>query len=155
MSVIRDDTAFKQAIGALPLARQRALGARFVRRLADLSDDFRLKQALECAERGTPPSDNELLSYYRAARSVEVESYTACGHNVDWRTMATHYVARAIAACVAPESTLVPGIDVPAYDAAMAARMAKNCERLANGEEGECREMEYQYDIINEFLALS
>lgn len=152
MSAIRDDTAFKQAISALPLTQQRALGARFVRRLADLVDDFRLKQALDCAERGTPPSDAELLAYYRSARSVEVETYTACGHHVDWGIMTTHYVARAIAACVAPETTLVPGVDTPAYDAAMAARMAKNCERLAKGEEGECREMEYQYDIINEFL---
>lgn len=152
MSAINDDTAFKQAISALPLARQRALGARFIRRLTGLSDNFRLTQALECAERGTPPSDAELLAYYKAAHSVAVETYTACGHNVDWRVMATHYVAQAIASCVAPEATLVPGVDVPAYDAAMAARMAKNCERLANGEEGECREMDQQYAIINEFL---
>ena len=100
MSAIHDDVAFKQAISALPLSRQRALGARFIRRLADLADDFRLKQALECAERGTPPSDSELLSYYRAARSVEVETYTACGHDTDWLAQAEHFTAAAAAACL-------------------------------------------------------
>lgn len=151
MSLIRDDTAFKQAIDAMPLAQQRVLGARFVNDVFDLTDDFRLKRALKCAESSTA-SDAELLEAYRDAKSAEVETYTACGHMVDWRTMATHYVASAIAACVAPTATLVPGIDSPAYDAAMASRMAKNCERLADGDHGECREMDRQYEIIRDFL---
>ena len=151
MSLIRDDTAFKQAIDAMPLAQQRVLGARFVDDVFELTDDFRLKRALKCAESGTA-SDAELLEAYRDAKGVEVETYTACGHMVDWRTMATHYVASAIAACVAPLSTIVPGIDSPAYDAAMASRMAKNCERLANGDHGECHEMERQYEIMSKYL---
>ncbi len=151
MAEINDETGFRTAIEALPLAQQRVLGAQFVHRVLDLTDDFRLKQAAECAANPSA-SEGELLTAYRAARSAEVETYTACGRHVDWQAMAAHYVASAIAACVAPAATVVPGIDIPAYKAAMNARMARNSAMLAQGHEGECVEIGAQYKLLGDFM---
>ncbi len=152
MAVIQDENSFRESIESLPLERQRLLGARFVRNVVALNDDARLKQALECAER-PGASEAELLAAYRTARGIEVESYTACGQNVDWSAMAAHYVASAVAACVAPAATMVAGIDNPAYKAAMSARMARSAEMLTHDRHGDCEEIGRQYTLLQEFLA--
>ena len=151
MADIKDEASFKSVLEGLSLPQQRAVGAEFVRRVLDLTDDFRLKQGVDCATNPNA-SPGELLNAYRAARSAEVETYTACGQRVDWAAMAAHYVASAVAACVAPAETVVPGIDIPAYKAAMGARMARNSAMLAQDHHGECIEIAEQYRILSEYL---
>ncbi len=152
MSGIADEKAFRDAIEALPLPRQRLLGARFARRVLQLLPDPRLEHALRVAEEPDPGAA-ELADAYAAARSVAVETYTKCGHTVDWAGMAAHYVAGAVAACVIPEARLLPGIDQPALDAAMQARMARNCERVAKDESGDCGALSEQFRMLEAFLA--
>jgi hypothetical protein len=151
MATITDETSFKQALAALPLAKQRQLGAKFIRRVLELAPDHRLNADLACAA-ASDPSEAELLDAYRSAKSIAVETYAACGHEADWHTMAAHHVACGISAIVAPESTLVPGIDVPAYSAATSARMAILSKHVAEDKEYVCAENEEQYKIADEFL---
>jgi len=154
MDSIQNEQAFRDAISALPLERQRHLGARFVRRVLPLSTDFRLLPALEAAERPVV-NDGELANAYKSARSAAVETYTACGRAVDWKAMAAHHVAEAVAACAMPTALVEAGAEQPAYEAAMSARMARSCSMLADEQHGDCPEITAQYAVLDEFLAES
>ncbi len=151
MATISDESSFKEALADLPVNRQRQLGARFIRRVLELAPDSRLNAALACAS-SSDPSDSELLDAYRTAKSIAVETYAVCGQEADWHTMAAHHVACGISAIVAPASTIVPGVDVPAYSAAASARMALLAKDVAENKEHLVTENEEQYKIADEFL---
>lgn len=152
MAAITDENSFKQALAALPLTKQRQLGALFIRRVLDLAPDTRLNAALACAS-GSESSDEELLNAYRNAKSIAVETYAACGQEADWHTMAAHHVACGISAIVAPASAIVEGIDIPAYSAATSARMALLSKDVAEDREHVTTENEEQYRIAEKFLS--
>lgn len=152
MANITDETSFKQALTALPLTKQRQLGALFIRRVLDLAPDTRLNAALACAS-SSAPSETELLDAYRSAKSIAVETYAACGQEADWHTMAAHHVACGISAIVSPTSAIVEGVDIPAYSAATSARMALLSKDVAEDKEHVTTENEEQYKIAEEFLS--
>jgi hypothetical protein len=142
-----NDREFKAKLGGLPILQQRHVAAKFVQRVLPLCNDFRIKSALELAERAEG-SDAELGSAHQAAKAAAVESYTQCGHECDWNTQAGHFVAQATVTCVRPA---IEG-DNLAWEAAMSARMARTCEAVANGEGTENSEAEAQYRILEAFL---
>jgi hypothetical protein len=145
--MLNNDREFKEQLGGLSLARQRQVAARFVQRVFPLSNDFRIKTALDAAERNDA-SDAELTSAYQSAKTAAVESYTQCGHECDWHSQAGHFVAQAAVACVRPAGEG----ENPAWESAMAARMARTCETVASGVGTENREAEAQYQILEAFL---
>ena len=151
MATIHDETSFKQALAALPLTKQRQLGAKFIRRVLELAPDSRLNAALACAS-GSDPSDEELLDAYRSAKSIAVETYAACGQEADWHTMAAHHVACGISAIVSPASAIVDGVDIPAYSAATSARMALLSKDVAEDKEHVTTENEEQYRMAEKFI---
>ncbi len=151
MANIIDENSFKQALANLPLGRQRQLGALFIQRVLDLAPDSRLNTALACAA-ASNADEAELFNAYRTAKSVAVETYAACGHEADWHTMAAHHVACGISAIVAPESSIVSGIDIPAYSAATSARLAILAKTVSENTEYTCTENEEQYKIAGKFL---
>ena len=144
---IGNDKEFKAALAGLPVAKQRQVASRFIQRVFDLSNDVRVKAALEVA--GRPEiSDAELTVVSAAANSARVESFTQCGKETDWSAQAGLFVAKGAVACVgspAPGSSL-------AWDAAMQARMARTCQTVATGEGTEHREAEEQYRILEAYL---
>jgi hypothetical protein len=142
-----NDREFKDTLGGLSIARQRQVASKFVRRVFPLSNDFRIKAALDSAERGEI-TDAELATAYQGAKTAAVESYTQCGHECDWNSQAGHFVAQAAVACVRPVSD---GENL-AWEAAMHARMARTCESVASGEGTENHEAEAQYRILESFL---
>jgi hypothetical protein len=144
---ISNDKEFKAKLGALDAAQQRRVAARFVQRVFALSNDVRVKAALDVASR-PDCSDAELAVVSQAANSARVESFTQCGKETDWSAQGGHFVAKAAVACVGPVS---PGSNL-AWDAAMQARMARTCETVATGEGTENREAEEQYRILDEFM---
>jgi hypothetical protein len=144
---ISNDKEFKAALAGLSGAQQRQVAARFVQRVFPLSNDVRVKAALDVALR-PDISDAELTVVAAAANSARVESFTQCGKETDWGAQAGHFVAKAAVACVSAAS---PGAS-PAWDAAMQARMAKTCETVATGEGTENREAEEQYRILEDFM---
>lgn len=142
-----NDKDFKAELGALPVAHQRHVAARFVQRVFPLSNDARLKSAIELAQRADV-SDAELASAYQSANSARVDSFTRCGKETDWTAQAGHFVAKAAVACVRPASE---GENL-AWEAAMSARMARTCETVATGEGTENSEAQEQYRILGAFL---
>lgn len=142
-----NDKDFKAELGALPTAHQRHVAARFVQRVFPLSNDARLKSAIELAQRADV-SDAELASAYQSANSARVDSFTRCGKETDWTAQAGHFVAKAAVACVRPASE---GENL-AWEAAMSARMARTCETVATGEGTENSEAQEQYRILGAFL---
>ena len=144
---ISNDKDFKSALAALTVAQQRQLAARFAQQVYPLSNDVRIKAALDAAGR-TDISDIELSAAAQAANSARVESFTQCGKETDWSAQAGHFVAKAAVACV---RIAVPG-DNLAWDAAMQARLARTCQTVAEGSGTENSEAEAQYRILESFL---
>lgn len=144
--MLSNDRAFKEKLAGLSIGRQRRVAARFVQRVLVLSSDFRIKAALDAAERDGI-SDAELTGAYQSARTAAVESYTQCGHECNWHGQAGHFVAQAAVACVRPAAE---GESL-AWEAAMSARMARSCETVARGEGTGNHEAEAQYRILEAF----
>jgi hypothetical protein len=142
-----NDKEFKAELGALPVAHQRHVAAKFVQRVLPLSSDVRLRAILDLALR-VDVSDAELASAYQTANTVRVESFTQCGKVTDWTAQAGHFVAKAAVSCVRPAT---PG-DNLAWEAAMSSRMARTCETVATGEGTENSEAQEQYRILGAFL---
>ncbi len=144
---LSNDKDFKAALAGLSTAQQRQVAARFVQRVFVLSNDVRIKAALDVAGRADI-SDAELTVMYQAANTARVESFTQCGKETDWSAQAGHFVAKAAVACVKPAEA---GANL-AWDAAMQARMARTCQTVADGAGTENREAEEQYRILEAFL---
>jgi len=143
---IANDKDFKAALSALDPARQRQVAARFVDSVLAMCADVRIAGAVSAAKR-LDITDVELAAMYLAVKTASVESYTQCGHETDWTDQAGHFVAKAALNCVRPAA------DNLAWDAAMAARMARTCATIADGEGSESREAEAQYRILDAFLS--
>ncbi|HEX9592858.1 MAG TPA: hypothetical protein VGB12_05855 [bacterium] len=150
METITHDREFKQALDSLSATEQRVVGSRFAENVLALNDDFRVRRVVEVA--GNPgATEEELASAYKGARSVVVETYTACGHDAEWLAQAGHFVAAAAAAAALPVAEGA-GAGSSAWRAAMHARMARTCEMIASGEGGTHTEAEEQYAILTAFL---
>ena len=144
---ISNDTDFKSVLAGLPVTQQRQLAARFVQQVFPLSDDARIKAALDTARRADI-TDAELTLAAQASNSARVESFTRCGKEADWSAQAGHFVARAAVACVKPAEAG----DNLAWEAAMQARLARTCQTVADGSGTDNREAEVQYRILDVFL---
>jgi len=146
MSTITNDTEFRSTLNSLAIPQQRAVAAMFVENVLVLHDDDRIKRAIKLAE-NPEAAEDELQMVYKTAKAASIESYTRCGADGDWRDQAGHFVAKAAAACVMPDSK-----DNLAWDVAMHCRMARTCEHIAHGEGSEHTENEAQYRLLAEFI---
>lgn len=144
---INNDTEFKAALGGLSSVRQRQVAARFAEDVQGLCKDHRLRTAIDSAKRADITRD-ELAAALQSANAVSVDSYTQCGHDCDWNSQASHFVAQAVLAGLKPSES---GGNA-AWDAAMHARMARTCERIANGIGTDNAEAAAQYRILEELL---
>jgi len=144
---INNDVEFKAALNGLDIHQQRRVAAAFIESVLPLCPDNRVSSVLGMVKR-TGISDAELASAYREANSARVELFTQCGKEADWLGQAGHFVAKATLYCVKPPE---PGINL-AWEAAMAARMARTCETVAEGAGTENHEAENQYRILYDLL---
>ncbi|HNQ04450.1 MAG TPA: hypothetical protein PKH69_07535 [Thiobacillaceae bacterium] len=144
---LHNDSEFKSALATLDLAQQRRVAALCVERVLDLTDDARVRAAVDAARRGDL-AEAEAEALHQAAKAARVESFTQCGREADWAAQAGHFVARAAVSCVKAPAQ---GENL-AWDAAMHARMARTCQGVAQGSGTETREAEAQYAILDEFL---
>jgi hypothetical protein len=144
---ISNDTEFKSALKGLSDVSQRVVAALFAENVLALCKDHRLKTAIDLAKRADA-ADDELATAFRSANAVSVDSYTQCGHDCNWISQASHFVAQAVLAGLKPSQ---PGVS-PAWEAAMHARMARTCEHIANGDGTDNVEAAAQYRILEAFL---
>jgi len=150
MANIQSDTEFRSNLSSLSLGKQRRLGKLFIDHVLELSDSAKVKKAVAIAGE-TEPSATDIAEGYKAASTAATESYTLCGREADWRRQASHFVAAAAAACLSPEGKEQQCEDV-AWTTAMNARMARVCEKIAEGEGYDNSEIGVQYRILEEFL---
>jgi len=151
MAVISNDRDFRNTIDQLDLAQQRTLAGRFVQSVISLTANDRLRRAAQLAA-DPQASPDEMTDAFKAARSIAVDTYTACGRDADWMAQAEHFVAAACVAALTPDDQIGQGTN-PAWKAAMQARMAKNCEMIESGEGAVDNEAQRQYAIAAELSA--
>ncbi len=144
---INNDAEFKVALNGLDIHQQRRVAVAFVESVLPLCPDNRVSAALGMVKRAGV-GDAELAAAYREANSARVELFTQCGKEADWPAQAGHFVAKAALCCVKPDQ---PGSNL-AWEAAMAARLARTCETVAEGAGTENREAENQYRILYDLL---
>jgi len=149
MPTITNDQEFRRALEQLSLNDQRIAAGRFVQSVLDLCKESTVYRAVELAM-DPDRAESEVEQALHSAKSHAVKTYTACGHDTDWLAQAEHFTAAAAAACLqAPEN--IKGGN-PAWKAAMAARMARNCEMIETGGGEPANEAQQQYQILSEFL---
>lgn len=146
MSLVENDHMFREFLEHQDVREARELGAAFVRSVQDLNDDTRLNSALDVASK-LVVSDEEIQAAYKSAHAVAMETFTRCGAYCDWADQASHFVARATAALVNPDTETQR-----IWQVANTCRMARNCAMLANGEDAINPEVATQYRLVNEFL---
>jgi len=147
MMSIDNDSEFKLALNNLSRIERRLVAARFAENVLALSNDPRLKAAIN-ATKQIELGDKELDAAHQSAKAARVDSFTRCGSECDWSNQSGHFVAEAVLACVKPQE---PGHN-QAWDVAMHARMARTCEGIANGKGTDNPESGAQYRILTEFL---
>jgi hypothetical protein len=149
MSKISNDAEMRDAINRLDAGAQRALGARFVDGVKELTSNPDLLRAIATAMEMDAPA-TALEAAHRTAKGIAVATYTACGHDADWLAQAEHFVAAACAAALAPPAG---GNDLsPAWKAAMQARIARTCAMIEQTDERGDNEAAHQYGIVEELL---
>ena len=144
---IDNDSDFKTDLGELSRAGQRLVAARFAESVLALSQDARVKHAVNAARR-TDITEDELAAAFQSAKKASVDSFTQCGHECDWNSQAGHFVAEAVLSSVKP----VEAGANSAWEAAMHARMARTCGCIAAGDGTDNDEAATQYRILAEFL---
>jgi len=148
MTPITNDHELRVALDRLSPAARRCLASRFAEAVLDLSDDPRVRQAVEVAaqaEIGTPL----LAAAHHEAKAASAESFTQCGHDTEWRSQAGHFVAAAAAAATAPPEVAAE-MGNPAWRAALYARMARTCEMIAEDRGNPHSEAARQYRLAAE-----
>lgn len=143
---ITNDKEFREKLESLSASQQRQVAALFVQRVFGLSNDVRIRAALDVAMRAEI-SDAELAVVSQAANAAKVESYAQCGKDTDWNTQAGLFVAKAAVSCINP---IAEGKNL-AWEAAMQVRVARTCE-AASGDVKDHKEAEAQYAILDDFL---
>lgn len=145
MPNITNDSELRQFIDSLSFEQQRALGVKFAESVMDLTQDPRLKKALDTAL--TPAvTAPEVEEAYKTAKAISTATFTACGRDADWMAQAEHFAAAALQAALAPADQL-PGKGTAAWKAAMQARMARNCAMIETGQGSADSESQRQYRI--------
>lgn len=150
MASINNDQQLRSLVDQLPLEQQRALAAEFAQGVAKASENQRLKHALAVAL-NSDSSEQEREDAYKAAKSIAVKTYNACGRDADWDCQAEHFLAAAIAAALTPDALLSDRLNL-AWKAAIQARMSKNCMMIIS-DSGELEnEANRQYQVASRYV---
>lgn len=149
MTATTNDKDFRKSLDGLAVAQQRAVGARFIQNVRDLSDDERIDFAIKIAL-DVDSNDAEIAAAFKSAKSAVLDCYTRCGADADWGMQAGYFVARAAGAVMTPEKDLAGSN--PAWQAAMHCRMARTCAVIDADTSAEQEETEQQHRILDDYL---
>jgi len=161
MTKITTNQAFREALGSLTLAQQRAVSAKFIENVLDLAHESCIKQAQSILGKMDQISAEDLEKAYHTVHSVYVHTYPRSDLSLlDYKQQAEHFVAEACMHCLAPTY----------YDAKrhhLAERvstyclMARTCAsidhegnypKFTETEDLVKKEIDAQYDILGEYL---
>ena len=103
MTKITTNQAFRDALGSLTLAQQRAVSAKFIENVLDLAHESCIKQAQSILGKMDQISAEDLEKAYHTVHSVYVHTYPKSDLSLlDYRQQAEHFVADACMHCLAP-----------------------------------------------------
>jgi len=151
MSDISNEADFKRILETLKPEIQRQVAALFVEHVLPLSNDKRLNRVIKTAK-DPDASKEELSAALRSAMAVTFDSHAVCGAEGHWSDQSGYFVARAaVAATTSPEHSRVGG---PAWQAAMAARMAYTSMLIddVSDQHSAHTECEWQYQALSDYL---
>jgi len=146
---ITDDAGLKSAFKELNPIQHRIVGALFVQNVLPLTNDERVKRAIEKAQ--DPLTENDELSdMFSSIKRAMIDSSTRCGADADWDEQASHFVIRAANTVVTPNAQKDTANSM--WQVAQSCRMARSCSLIASADDSENPESETQYQIVNKFL---
>ncbi|MGD2055716.1 MAG: hypothetical protein PVJ15_02840 [Gammaproteobacteria bacterium] len=148
MTEITSEAEFRRALEGLDAGQQRVVAALFVQHVLPLSTDERIARVTGVAADAEASAD-ELADALRVARAATFDAHTRCGSEGDWSAQAGYFVARAVVAALTPVGQ-VPGD--PAWQAAMASRMAQTSKAIASGDHSAEQESREQFRILSDYL---
>lgn len=146
---IKNDQQFRAILTQLNAADQREVGALFVDSVINLSDDERVKRAILTAHDKDASAD-ALLSVFKAAKRAMIDSRPRTHTDSDWQAQASHFVAKAATAVVAPEGQCTAAD--PLWQTVQCSRMARNCALIFADDDTINPEIAHQYHILSKFL---
>jgi hypothetical protein len=161
MTQINSQQAFQQALAALPVKKQRQIGAKFIENVLDLTPEPRLREAAKLL--GNPElSAEQLLDGYHSVYALYVRTHPRSDlSELDYARQAEHFVAEACLVCLSPiyEETKLHHL---AEKAAMYCCMARTCAgikhdeetpQLAQAQEMLAKEIQDQQRLLSDFLS--
>lgn len=161
MTKVNSQQAFQQTLAALPVKKQRQVGAKFIGNVLDLTPDPRFRDALTLLEKPDPTAE-ELLGGYHSIHALYVHTHPRSDlSQLDYAQQAEHFIAEACLICLSPvyEEAKIHHL---AQKAAMCCCMARTCAGIKHDEEFPnlahsqamlAKEMQDQYRLLSEFLA--
>jgi hypothetical protein len=103
MTKITTNEAFREALGSLTLAQQRAVSAMFIENVLDLAHENCIKQGQAILGKIDQISAEDLEKAYHSVHSVYVHTYPRSDLSpMDYKQQAQHFVAEACVHCLAP-----------------------------------------------------
>jgi hypothetical protein len=90
-----------------------------------------------------------LASAAKTAKALALEKHTRCGAEGDWQAQASYFLARATRELLA---TSKPS-QMPAWEAALNARMARTCGLIDHAHDTMHDESDAQYQLLTDYLA--
>jgi len=160
MSEVQGHKSFQETLSKLTVAQQRQIGARFIAHILDLTDEPRLKDAQQVAEKAGVTAE-ALVDAYHSVHAIYVQTHPRSDLSaLDYTKQAVHFIAEACLMCLSPTYSEAKTHRI-AEKVAMYCRMARTCASIMHDEDqpdlGDTekalhREIETQYKLVNEFL---
>ena len=161
MPKITTKEAFRESLGSLTLAQQRAVSARFIANVLDLAHDSCIKEAQAILSKIDDISAEDLENAYRSTHSIYVHTSPRSESSLlDHKKQAEHFVAEACMHCLAPTYYETKKHHL-AERVSMYCLMARTCAsidhegnypKFTDTEDLVKKEVDAQYDILSEYL---
>jgi hypothetical protein len=151
MNRITNDREMRQALERLDTLQLRLVGAAFINGVMDLCHDEHLRRALEVVQ--DPEASGEALKAAQKPVNVAtLNSHARCGAEGDWYDQANYFIGRALLCVLGCQDPKRSRDKNPAWQVAMACRMARLSGELHEDNENPEQENRNQYAILTAFL---
>ena len=145
--MIKQDSEFRQALSVLSRLQQRQIGSQFIERVLLQYPEARLSKLLDIASQ-VDSAELELAAAAKTAKALALEKHTRCGAEGDWQAQARYFLARATS-----ELLGVNKAQLPAWEAALNARLARTCGAIEKAHDTMHDESAAQYQLLTDYLA--
>lgn len=151
MNKITNDREMKLALERLDPLQLRLVGAAFINGVMDLCHDEHLRRGLAVAQ--DPDATGEVLkAALKPVSLATLNSHARCGAEGDWQDQANYFIGRAIGSLLGCQDPKRAREKNPAWQVALACRMARLSGELHLDNENPEQEGRNQHAILTAFL---